>query len=81
VQRYFFHVRDGITSRDETGFECAGVDELHAEALRAAGEILRELGPQFWDHRNWTMWVEDSSGSTVLTLDFSASELKVSEAG
>ena len=72
MQRYFFHVRDGHTSLDETGFECADMDEVRAEALRTAGALLKELGPNFWKHRTWTMWVTDEAGEVVLTLNFSA---------
>jgi hypothetical protein len=72
MQRYFFHVRDGETSLDQVGFECADINDVRTQAIRAAGETLRDLGPDFWKHGNWTMWVEDESGSTVLSLDIKA---------
>lgn len=69
MQRFFFHVRDGQTSLDDIGFECADLHQVRAEAIRTAGETLRDLGPDFWSHARWTMWVEDEEGSTVLSLD------------
>ncbi|NMG40778.1 hypothetical protein GRZ55_16145 [Chelativorans sp. ZYF759] len=72
MQRYFFHVRDGRTSLDEVGFECADMNEVRAQATRTTGETLRDLGPDFWQHGHWTMWVEDESGSTVLSLEITA---------
>ncbi len=72
MQRYFFHVKDGETHLDEVGFVCADHDAVRAEALTSAGDMLRELGPGFWDHSSWTMWVVDEAGATVLTLEFAA---------
>jgi hypothetical protein len=80
VQRYFFHVRDGTTTLDDTGFECATSEQVRTEALRAAGETLKELGSDFWDHPHWTMWVEDEAGGTVLTLSFSGTGMDVTSA-
>jgi hypothetical protein len=74
MNRYFFHVRDGHTSLDTVGLECAGMDEVRAEALKATGEILKELGPEFWKHRAWSMWVTDESEATLLTLQLSVSQ-------
>ena len=74
VQHYYFHVRDGHTSLDDTGFECTDMDDVRKEALRTAGAILKEIGPEFWKHRLWTMWVTNEAGAIVLTLNFSANE-------
>jgi hypothetical protein len=74
MDRYFFHVRDGHTSLDTVGSECASMNEVRAEALKATGEILKDLGPQFWDHSRWTMWVTDGSDATVLTLHLSVDQ-------
>lgn len=52
--------------------ECRDIQHARAEAIRAAGETLRDFSPDFWSHRHWTMWVEDDCGSTVLTLNVSA---------
>lgn len=74
---YVFHVRDGIESLDGATFECASIEALRAEALRAAGELLREERSDFWRHPHLTMWVNDEKGATVLTMDFFARDLSV----
>ena len=75
MSRYFFHVKDGTASLDDTGAVVSSMVEVRAEAVRAAGEILRDLGDGFWNHSLWTMWVTDESGATVLTLSFSGVEI------
>ena len=53
----------------------AFADLAHArgEAIRAAGEMIREIGDDF-SGGEWQMRVADESGRTVLTLRFSATE-------
>lgn len=72
MPRYFFHVRDSGEFIDDVGIELAGPDEARAEAVRAAGEMLRDLGGRFWDGSEWRMWVTDEIGGTLCTLRFTA---------
>ena len=57
---------------DEDGVVLAGPDEARAEAVRASGEMLRELGGRFWNSGQWRMWVVDESGDTICAFRFSA---------
>ena len=79
MNRYFFHIRDGQTSLDETGSECGSIEDVRIQALQMTGETLRHLGPKFWEHSSWTMWVTDGSGETVLTLQLMAKQPPLTE--
>jgi hypothetical protein len=71
MSRYYFHVKDGTASLDDTG-EVSPRWWRSVRRLSGPPErILRDLGDAFWDHSLWTMWVTDESGATVLTLSFS----------
>ncbi len=74
MPRYFFHVRDSGEYLDTDGVVLAGPAEARAEAVRASGEMLRDIGGRFWDSGEWRMWVVDESGDTVCSLTFSANQ-------
>src|SRR4051794_18703130 len=72
VAHYFFHVMDGRAFVDTEGTELAGLPEMRAEAIRAAGEILADQGKVFGKGNTWQMTVADAAGDAGLTLRFSA---------
>jgi hypothetical protein len=74
MPRYFFHIQDGISSRDTIGTELPDVYTAQAQAIRFSGEILRELGAKFWDGTEWKLEVTDEQGRTLFILHFSAEE-------
>ena len=74
MPRYFFHVRDGHSIRDENGTEFPDIYTAQAEAIRMSGEILREMGAKFWDGTEWTLEVADAAGEILLVLHFYAEE-------
>jgi hypothetical protein len=57
---------------DNEGIELSGSYEARAEAVVAAGEMLRGVGGRFWNSREWRPWVTDETGYTVCALRFSA---------
>ena len=65
MPRYFFHVYDGYSSLDQDGTELPDIYTAQAEAIRTSGEILRDIGAQFWDDPSgdwrWPMRVARSS--------------------
>ena len=73
MPRYFFHVHDHLDIPDKCGVELADMQAVRAEAIRAAGEILRDLDGAFTGEE-WRMEVIDEAGRRVLTLRFSATE-------
>ena len=73
MPRYVFDVHD---SKDMPDAEGTGLPDRHSmpeEAVRLAGEVLRDLNGKF-SGEPWTMAVRDESGRAVLTLRFSATE-------
>lgn len=74
MPRYFFHIRDGTDTRDETGTELPDIYTAQAQAIRLSGEILREMGARFWNGTEWKLEVTDEQGRTLFVLHFSAEE-------
>jgi hypothetical protein len=72
VPRYFFHVRDGAVFIDVEGTVLAGPLEARAQAIRASGAMLADLGVAFWRGTEWRMIVMAESGATICSLCFSA---------
>lgn len=74
MRRYFFHVHDGYSSRDEDGTELPDIYTAQAEAIRLSGEILRDMGAKFWSGTHWQLEVADERGAILFVLTFSAEE-------
>ena len=72
MPRFFFNVRDHHDILDPEGVELSGPHEARAQAVVACGEMVRDLGPEFWDQPDWRMWVTDEAGKTVCALRVSA---------
>ena len=68
---FYFNIYDGAEKPDGEGIELADLAHARAEAIRAAGEMIREMGEGF-SGGEWHMRVADEAGRTVLTLRFSA---------
>ena len=71
MPRYFFHVIDGVETRDTEGTVLAGEAEARAEAIVVSGEMLKDLGGAFWSNGEWQVLVEDEAGNKVCALTFS----------
>jgi hypothetical protein len=78
MPRYYFHVEDHHTTLDDLGVALSDLGAARQEALRAAGDMLRNgAGTSIWDGKPFRMWVTDQpggSGKTFFTLRFSAAE-------
>ena len=68
MPRYFFHVTDGTYSPDLIGTELSDVFAAEAEAVRACGGMLRDIGARFWNGAEWTMEVKDEAQRPLFTL-------------
>ena len=75
MPRYFFHVINGSFLPDTVGHECQTFDQAKAEAVRAAGAMLREQGLQLWKTGQWDMYVTAEQNRTLLKLSFTAESL------
>ena len=74
MPRYFFHVYDGSSSPDTDGTELPDIYTAQAQAIRFSGELLRDMGAQFWDGTAWRLEVADERGEILFVLRFSAEE-------
>ena len=72
MPRYFFHVKDGYSVRDDEGTELPDIYTAQAEAIRMSGEILRDMGAKFWNGTEWSLEVADGGGEVLFVLRFSA---------
>jgi hypothetical protein len=61
VPRFFFNVHDGLDRPDEEGTELRDREAVRPEALRAAGEMLRDIAETF-NGDEWRMEVKDEAG-------------------
>jgi hypothetical protein len=59
MARYFFHMRDGETILDREGIELANLDAVREEALRACGEMLRDIPEAIHNGEPFRLWVTD----------------------
>lgn len=71
MPRYFFHVLDNRNITDNTGTVLPHLRYVRAEAIRAAGAILRDEGDRFWNSAEWPMNVTDAAGQSMLKFRFS----------
>ena len=74
MPRYFFHVTDGHSERDTEGTELPDIYTAQDQAIRTSGELLRDMGGEFWNGTEWKLEVTDEQGRILLTLRFSAEE-------
>jgi hypothetical protein len=73
MPRFYFHVDDGHLIPDRDGFVLPDLQAARAEAIAAAGEMIRDLRGKL-SAPGWRMDVTDDAGRPVLTLRFSAEE-------
>ena len=74
MPRYFFHVTDSDSTPDTEGTELPDIYAAHHMAIRASGEILRDMGATFWNGTEWKLEVADEHGQSLFRLRFSAEE-------
>jgi hypothetical protein len=66
---YYFHIRDGSTFEiDPDGTELPDISAAHAEALKVAHELLREVADL---GQKAVLEIADEHGRTVLTMPLS----------
>ncbi len=75
MPRYFFHVVNGEFLPDPVGVECATADDVKAQAVISAGEMLKDHGLKIWNTQRFYMFVADDQNNTRLKLAFDVEDL------
>jgi hypothetical protein len=71
MRLYYFDVHDGETfSADDIGIECAGMDEVPKQAVKALPEMARDELPD-GDIRDFAVDARDEAGRRVLKATLS----------
>ena len=78
MARFYFHIEDDRTHIDQIGVELPDLEAARDEAVRAAGEILRDGDTKaLRTGKPWRMWVTQSpfaKEKPLFVLRFSAEE-------
>jgi hypothetical protein len=72
MPRYFFNVHDGTSELDAEGVDLPNICAAQEQAIRTAGELLRDMAGKFWDGEEWSLEVTDGAEHVHFTLRFSA---------
>lgn len=75
MPKYYFNVIDGRNIPDDHGTELPDDTAAKAEARGVAGDLIRDMGPAFWDHDVWQMNVTDELGREVVSLSCAISQV------
>lgn len=76
MPRFFFHVINGDFYPDNEGIECAKPEDVKANAVHIAGEMLKDQGLDLWRTQHYDMFVCDEQNKTHLRLTFHAEDLR-----
>jgi hypothetical protein len=68
MTRYFFHSQTNTRYTDNEGAEFATPAEARKEAIRMAGEMLKNAPDPFWGSRPWNITVTDQAGLIMWEL-------------
>ncbi|MFN3511913.1 MAG: DUF6894 family protein [Phenylobacterium sp.] len=74
MERYFFHVTYGETTRDNEGFLLPSLQEARAAAVQLLGEMLRDQGDSFWAKPDLVVTVTNADNLTLWTLSVTGAE-------
>lgn len=70
MPRYHFNIYDGSSQLDLEGIELSGIRAAREEAVRLAGELLRDGYEGISEADDWRMEVTDDRGLILFRLDF-----------
>jgi uncharacterized protein DUF6894 len=66
MPRYFFHTKN--PKKDAEGREFADIATAKCEAVRYAGQFLRDVAEDFWKDANVEMTVTNERGLVLFTM-------------
>ena len=68
MPRYFFDIADGSLQQDDTGTECADLNEVRMAAMKVLPDVAREdIIPKDGDRRTFPVVARDEDGHAVYT--------------
>lgn len=68
MNRYYFDIEDGRTSRDEDGTDLPDLDGARVAAVELFGTALRDKGSTFWDRCELGLTVRNESDLVLMRL-------------
>jgi hypothetical protein len=71
MPRFYFHIFDGRDLRDDEGIELSHFQEARVEAIRYAGEILKDDAHRIALGEDWSMDVTDDTGLILFRFHLS----------
>lgn len=74
ARRYFFTILDGKLLVDNVGEFFASWEGMREQAIRTAGECLRDMATKYPNDLEWQLVVTNESNDTVLRLRFALNE-------
>ena len=74
MPRYYFHIENGVTIMDMLGTDLAGDVEARDEAVKTAGEMMKDQGARFWSGTEWSMLVMNTARSVVCRIRVAADQ-------
>ena len=66
--RYFFNEFDGAYKADDAGLELPSLDDARLEAVRYAGEVMRDHPTLIWKGDDFRVEVTDESQLMLFTV-------------
>lgn len=70
MPRYFFHIDDGLSARDDEGTELRDLAVAKCEAVKLAGQLICDTAGGFWDRQEWKLTATNEEGLTLFCLHF-----------
>lgn len=77
MPRFHFNVHDGISLPDKEGSDHADIPAARRQAIRLAGDLLRDQGEIFWNGQEWEVEVTNEHGLILFGILFVATEAPV----
>lgn len=74
MPRFHFNIHDGVSLPDRRGTDLPGLHEAQVEALRLAGDLLRDGATRRRLGQDWRMEVTDEVGTPLFRLDLTVAD-------
>ena len=68
MARYYFNQINGVFNPDDEGLEYATLEQARVEAVRYAGEVLRDHPTLVWQGEDFRVEVTDKNKSVLFTI-------------